>query len=83
MTKADIDAITITINLLLDELWARGDDVLIETALSALGDLLAGAGGLPLMATVFEGVLDQRPDVKGWREGVLDARWSGFGGWSA
>lgn len=85
MTEAEIEAVAITTGLLLDQLQERGDDGvdLIRSALAAIGDLLADRGGLALMATVFDRVLDQRPEAESWREGALDARFSGFGGWGS
>lgn len=83
MTDAEIEAVAKTLGLILDELQIRRDDGVrqLREAVTAVGDLLAERGGLTLMFRVFEAVMDQKPEAESWREGVVDARWSGFGGW--
>jgi len=85
VTEAEIEAVAITTGLLLDQLQDRGGegDALIRNALAAIGDLLAERGGIALMSQVLERVLDQKPEAEGFREGVLDAAFSGFAGWGS
>lgn len=83
MNQEEIDGVVITLGLLLDQIQAGADAEIHRTTIAGLGDLLAAHGGLGLMGKVLDQVLDQDPEKDSWREGVLDACWSGIGGWGS
>jgi hypothetical protein len=85
MNDQEIEAVAVTLGLLLDDMHARhgiGDGVLRE-AIVGIADMLGERGGMGLMGKVMDRVLDQKPEAESWREGVIDRCFSGFGGWGS
>jgi hypothetical protein len=85
MTEAEIEAVATTLGLILDGMAKRPDEPnsRLRSGVGAIGDVLAQAGGLALMSHVLDLVLNQRPEAESFREGVVDAAWSGLGGWAS
>lgn len=81
MNSNEIDGVVTTLGLVLDQMQAGTDVEIHRATIAGIGALLAAHGGLGLMAKVLELVLDQDPAKESWREGAIDARWSGIGGW--
>ena len=81
LNEQQIAALAEALGLVLDQLESdRGSEVL-RAAVKGIGVVLAANGGLGLMSRVMDIVLDQKPEQETWREGMIDARWSGVGGW--
>ena len=55
----------------------------LRHAIEALGERLNEIGGIPAMHAAMDAVSTMKPDDDGWRENVLDHRWSGIGDWLA
>lgn len=86
MNEQEINAVAITIGLLLDEMQRHDPEDrgrLHKSAITGIGQLLAERGGLGLMAKVMDLVLDQKPEAESWRENVIDHAFSGFGNWGS
>lgn len=81
LSEREIEGGVTTLGLVLDQLQAGTDIEFHRATIRGIGVVLAAQGGQALMGTVLDKVLDQDPEKESWREGAVDPRWSGIGGW--
>lgn len=81
LSDREMESVATTLGLVLDQLQSGADVEFNRATIRGIGVMLAAHGGQGLMGRVLDLVFDQDPEKESWREGAVDPRWSGIGGW--